>query len=329
MQEQTEEENNCGKIKTCSNELVFHCSGKFLIREKSDYILRSGETHSLLENRQAGRDEIRDLTKPNSQVKLKDVYFGGLMDHSAEKPFATEVKQVLREFSESESWSVHEDEVTGKLVAYKKGAEKPAASSISENSGNSIAERNGHISTCPLKSCLTWERKAHDRGPVHSSGEAARGAKDLQQGLAMGYNREQRPDAALDVLSAGTAQAREEQGDSTTTTRLHQTCGPVNQLRHVCVEKCPLTTRHVATRTLRGQLREERVLITLEKALAGARPGGQSGNTTIQSRRVNDRGKPSPKRGAERSFRTDLRGLPSDVQKWTTRGTAEPRPCRR
>ena len=26
---------------------------------------------------------------------------------------------------------------------------------------------------------------------------------------------------------------------------------------------------------------------------------------------------------------TDLRGLPSDVQKWTTRGTAEPRPCRR
>ena len=85
-------------------------------------------------------------------------------------------------------------------------------------------------------------------------------------------------------------------GDSTSTggaerlhnNRLHQTCGPVNQLRHVCVEKCPLTTRHVATRTLRGQLREERVLITLEKALAGSRPGG--GNTTIQSKRVNDRG---------------------------------------
>ena len=30
--------------------------------------------------------------------------------------------------------------------------------------------------------------------------------------------------------------------------RLHQTCGPVNQQRHVCVEKCPLTMRHVAKR---------------------------------------------------------------------------------
>ena len=32
------------------------------------------------------------------------------------------------------------------------------------------------------------------------------------------------------------------------------------------------------------------MLITLEKALAGSRPGGQSGNTTIQSKRVHDRG---------------------------------------
>ena len=57
--------------------------------------------------------------------------------------------------------------------------------------------------------------------------------------------------------------AGRECGDSTSTggaerlhsDRLHQTCRPVNQLRHVCVEKCPLTTRHVATRMLRGQLR--------------------------------------------------------------------------
>ena len=42
----------------------------------------------------------------------------------------------------------------------------------------------------------------------HPSHGAARseqlgGAKDLPQGLAMGYNREQRPDEALDVLAAG------------------------------------------------------------------------------------------------------------------------------
>ena len=40
------------------------------------------------------------------------------------KPVATEGIQVLWEFSESKSWSVHEDEVTGKPVAYKDSAGK-------------------------------------------------------------------------------------------------------------------------------------------------------------------------------------------------------------
>ena len=31
--------------------------------------------------------------------------------------------------------------------------------------------------------------------------------------------------------------------------RLHQTCGLVNQQRHVYVKKCPLTMRHVAKRS--------------------------------------------------------------------------------
>ena len=43
------------------------------------------------------------------------------------------------------------------------------------------------------------------------------GAKDLPQGLAVGYNREQRLDAALDVLAAGTAQSREEHKTPTVT----------------------------------------------------------------------------------------------------------------
>ena len=76
-----------------------------------------------------------------SQAKLKGVYFGGLMDDSAVKPVATEENQVLWKFSETESWSVHKDEVTGELVANKKSAEKLAASSISEMSGNPEAER--------------------------------------------------------------------------------------------------------------------------------------------------------------------------------------------
>ena len=48
-------------------------------------------------------------------------------------------------------------------------------------------------------------------------GVSSSGAKDLPQGLAVGYNREQRPDAALDVLAAGTAQAREEHKTPTVT----------------------------------------------------------------------------------------------------------------
>ena len=39
------------------------------------------------------------------------------MDDSAVNSVATEENQVLWEYSESESWSVHEDDVTGKLVA--------------------------------------------------------------------------------------------------------------------------------------------------------------------------------------------------------------------
>ena len=31
--------------------------------------------------------------------------------------------------------------------------------------------------------------------------------------------------------------------------KLHQTCRPVNQFEHVCVEECPLTTRHTANRS--------------------------------------------------------------------------------
>ena len=48
-------------------------------------------------------------------------------------------------------------------------------------------------------------------------GVSSSGAKDLPQGLAVGYNREQRPDAALNVLAAGTAQAREEHKTPTVT----------------------------------------------------------------------------------------------------------------
>ena len=60
--------------------------------------------------------------------------------------------------------------------------------------------------------------------------------------------REQRPDAALDVLGVGDAQALEG------AQRLHQQdqAPPgmlVNQCKRVCVEKCPVTMVHIAMRS--------------------------------------------------------------------------------
>ena len=91
----------------------------------------------------------------SSQVQLKDLYLGGLMDETAVKPVATEENKVLWEFSESESWSIHEDEVTGKPVAYKKAAVEVCDFQLFFFLKNQrilkLNEGNGHIfSTYPL-----------------------------------------------------------------------------------------------------------------------------------------------------------------------------------
>ena len=59
-------------------------------------------------------------SKPNaassSQGRLKDAYLGGLTVEVAVKPAATNISQESWEFSESESWSNHEKEVTENLL---------------------------------------------------------------------------------------------------------------------------------------------------------------------------------------------------------------------
>ena len=74
-------------------------------------LIASGKSESRV------RRNSRPDEAPSSQVKLKDENLGWLMDDSARKPVAKEENQVLWEFPESESWIVHEDEVTGKPVA--------------------------------------------------------------------------------------------------------------------------------------------------------------------------------------------------------------------
>ena len=73
---------------------------------------------------------------------------------------ATEENQVLWDFSESESWSVHEDEVTGELVAYKRVRGNLRLPVSQEIQGTpKLKEGNGHIIfTYPRQSCRTWTK---------------------------------------------------------------------------------------------------------------------------------------------------------------------------
>ena len=139
MQEQKREERSVAKSRPTAMNLsstvpASSSSAKNLITSSDPRKLIAAGKPASKTRRNSKPDEA-----PRSQVKLKDVHLGRLMDDSAVKLVATEENQVLWEFSESESWSVHEDEETGKLVAYKNSAGKPAASSISENSGESYS----------------------------------------------------------------------------------------------------------------------------------------------------------------------------------------------
>ena len=53
----------------------------------------------------------------SSQARLQDAYLGGLMDTAARKPVATKEVSGDLDLSESDTGSLHEEEVTGKPVA--------------------------------------------------------------------------------------------------------------------------------------------------------------------------------------------------------------------
>ena len=152
-----------------SQDLIASSSAKNLITSSDPGKLIAAGKPASRKRRNSRPDEA-----PSSQVKLKDENLGGLMDDSAEKPVATEENQVLWKFSESESWRVHKDEVTSEPVAHEKGAGKPAASSISENSGNPKTERRKwphsfYISSevvSDMDKVYSIVRKTYDRGPT-------------------------------------------------------------------------------------------------------------------------------------------------------------------
>ena len=80
------------------------------------------------------------------------------MDDSAVKPVATEENQVSWEFSESESLSVHEDEVTSEPSAYKR-VRRNLLIPVFQKIILKLKKGNDHIiSTYLRQSCLTWTK---------------------------------------------------------------------------------------------------------------------------------------------------------------------------
>ena len=77
--------------------------------------------------------------------------------------------------------------------------------------------------------------------------------------------------------------------------RLHQTCRPVNQFEHVCVEECPLTTRHTAAAATAAKSRND-------WASAGLQPGGRS-------REKPNHGKTQERVSPERNKRSTLTSI--------------------
>ena len=114
----------------------------------------------------------------------------------------------------------------------------------------------------------------------------------------MGNIREQRPDAVLDVLGACLrARARAEW-------LFQQQQAPPDTMTGQSIRAClrrEVPTDHEAhSHSQRGQLRERVSYALSNRASAGLQPGGRSGNTTVQSRRVHDRGKASRAKPDER-----------------------------
>ena len=127
MQEQKDEERSVAKSKSTATNLSSHVltsssSVNHPIASKSPGILTA--------------KKFKTRRSVEFSSGLQDAYLGGLMDRVAGKLAATDESQEFCEFCESESWSNHEKEVTGKPVAHENVTGKLVASRNLEDSGN-------------------------------------------------------------------------------------------------------------------------------------------------------------------------------------------------
>ena len=133
MQEQKGEERSVPKSKSTAMNLSSHVpasssSAKIPIASKSLGILT------------ATRKPESRMRRNSKSDAASSAHLGGLKDEGAGKPLATKEESGDVDLSESETWSFHEEEVTGRPVAYKTATGKPGASSRSEILENPAAE---------------------------------------------------------------------------------------------------------------------------------------------------------------------------------------------
>ena len=104
-----------------SRNLFFSSSDKFVIREKSDCIPKSGDTHSYGELWKQDEKKFKVRRSVEFSSAAARCILGGLMDTATGKPVATKEESGNVNLSESETWSYHQEEaVLGGPIAHKK-----------------------------------------------------------------------------------------------------------------------------------------------------------------------------------------------------------------
>ena len=169
MQEQKGEERSMTKSKSTAMNLssrvpTSSSSAKSPIASKSPgTIMVTGKPESRT------RGNSKSDAASSSQARLKDAYFGGLMDTATGKPVATKEEPGDVDLSESELGS--EEDVTRKPVAYKTATGKPYTSSKSDCQERPKAGKIQLSQSTRLPSDKFTIRKQHSRSSVRSTEE--------------------------------------------------------------------------------------------------------------------------------------------------------------
>ena len=141
MQEQKGEDRVVAKSKSTAMNLSSHVPASSSSATRPIASKSPGKLIATWKPESRMRRNSKSDAASSSQVRPQDAYLGRLMDKATGKLVATKEESGTVDLSESETWSFHDEAVTGRPVADKTATGKPGASSKSETLGNPKAER--------------------------------------------------------------------------------------------------------------------------------------------------------------------------------------------